>query len=84
MTDPLITTTLTKGEPLREGYSGSGGYSDLDDADYINFTKQVINSKFPQGYYVVNGYADFYTTAPDGEQTDYKIHAEIDFKVVEE
>lgn len=84
MGEPLITTTLTKGEPLRESYSSSGGYSDQDDAEYIEFTKKVMNQQFPQGYYIVNGYADFYTETPDGVQTDYEIHAEVDFKVIEE
>lgn len=84
MEEPLLTTTLTKGKPLREAYSGSGGYSDQDDAAYVEFMKQVVNNEFPQGYYVVNGYADFYTETSDGTQTDYEIRAEVDFKVVEE
>lgn len=84
MEEPLLTTTLTKGEPLREQYSGSGGYSDQEEAAYIEFMQQVMNNEFPQGYYVVDGYADFYTETPDGVQTDYQIHAEIDFKVVDE
>lgn len=84
MIEPLITTTLTKGEPLRESYTGSGGYSDQEDAAYIEFMQQVMNNEFPQGYYVVDGYADFYTETPDGAQTDYEIHAEIDFKVIDE
>lgn len=84
MIEPLLTTTLTKGEPLRESYTGSGGYSDQDDAAYIEFMKHVINNEFPEGYYVVNGYADFFTETPDGVQTDYEIHAEVDFKVIDE
>ncbi|WP_238942785.1 hypothetical protein [Planococcus beigongshangi] len=83
MIEPLLMTTLTKGEPLREKYSGSGGYSDLDDAAYIDFSKQVMENQFPQGYYTVNGYADFFTESPSGEKTDYQIHAEIDFKVID-
>jgi len=84
MEEPLITTTLTKGEPLREQYVGSGGYSDQEDAAYIEFMQQVMNNEFPQGYYIVDGYADYYTETPDGAQTDYEIHAEIDFKVIDE
>ncbi|HSJ36962.1 MAG TPA: hypothetical protein VK945_01965 [Planococcus sp. (in: firmicutes)] len=84
MEQPLLTTTLTKGEPLRESYTGSGGYSDQEDAAFIEFMKQVMNNEFPQGYYVVNGYADFFTETPDGVQNDYEIHAEVDFKVAEE
>lgn len=84
MIEPLLTTTLTKGEPLRESYSGSGGYSDQEDAAYIEFMQQVMDNEFPEGYYIVNGYADFYTETPDGNSTDYEIHAEVDFKVIEE
>lgn len=84
MEEPLLTKTLTKGEPLREQYSGSGGYSDQEEAAYIEFMQQVMNNEFPQGYYIVDGYADFYTETPDGAQTDYEIHAEIDFKVIDE
>lgn len=84
MIEPLLMTTLTKGEPLRESYTGSGGYSDQEDAAYIEFMKQVINNEFPEGYYVVNGYADFFTETPEGVQTAYEIQAEVDFKVVEE
>ncbi|WP_422122113.1 hypothetical protein DHX103_09790 [Planococcus sp. X10-3] len=84
MIEPLLTTTLTKGEPLREAYTGSGGYSDQETAEYIEFMKQVIDNRFPQGYYIVNGYADFFTETPDGTQTAYEIHAEVDFKVIDE
>ncbi|WP_033543740.1 hypothetical protein [Planococcus sp. CAU13] len=83
MNEPLLMTTLTKDEPLREKYSGSGGYSEQDDAAYIEFTKQVMNNQFPEGYYVVNGFADFYTETPTGDKTEYQIRAEIDFKVVD-
>lgn len=84
MIEPLLMTTLTKGEPLREKYSGSGGYSDQDDAAFIEFTKQVMNNEFPEGYYVVNGYADFFTETPDGRKTEYELHGTVDFKVAEE
>ncbi|MCM3612213.1 hypothetical protein M4S82_13220 [Planococcus sp. MERTA32b] len=83
MEEPLITTTLTKGEPLPGQYAGSGGYSDQEDDDYIKFTQNIMNKQFPAGYYAVEGYADFYTEAPDGNKTNYEIYAEIDFKVVD-
>lgn len=82
MNEPLLTTTLTKGEPLREKYVGSGGYSADEEDAYIEFTQKVMNNEFPEGYYVVSGYTDFYTETPDGNKTDYEIQAEIDFKVV--
>lgn len=84
MIEPLLMTTLTKGEPLREYYSGSGAYSDQDEEAYIEFMQQVTNNEFPEGYYIVNGYADFYTETPDGNKTEYDIQGEVDFKVVEE
>lgn len=83
MDEPLVTTTLTKGQPLREPYVGSSGYSDQDDAAYTEFIQQVMNNQFPKGYYIVNGYVDFYTETEDAVKTDYEIHAEIDFKIVE-
>lgn len=60
MIEPLLTTTLTKGEPLQEYYSGSGGYSDQEDPEYIEFIKQVMNNQFPEGYYIVNGLCRFF------------------------
>lgn len=84
MIEPLLTTTLTKGKPLRESYVGSGGYSEQEDGAYIEFMKKVMNNEFPEGYYVVSGYADFFTETSEGNKTDYEIHAEIDFKVVDE
>lgn len=74
MIEPLLTTTLTKGEPLREQYAGSGAYSDQDDDRYIEFMKQLTSNQFPRGYYVVNGYADFFTETADGAKTNYEIH----------
>ncbi|WP_372867713.1 hypothetical protein [Planomicrobium okeanokoites] len=83
MEEPLITTTLTKGEPLREQYSGSGGYSTEEDSAYIEFTKNIMDMQFPEGYYVVEGYTDFYTENPATAQTKYEMHAEVDFKVLD-
>ncbi|WP_282020463.1 hypothetical protein [Planomicrobium okeanokoites] len=83
MEEPLITTTLTKGEPLREQYSGSGGYSTEEDSAYIEFTKNIMDMQFPEGYYAVEGYTDFYTENSATAQTKYEMHAEVDFKVVD-
>ncbi|WP_084243129.1 hypothetical protein [Planomicrobium okeanokoites] len=83
MIEPLLMTTITKGEPLRESYTGSGGYSVQDDDRYIEFMKQITSNQFPRGYYVVNGYADFYTETADDAQTKYEMHAEVDFKVLD-
>lgn len=83
MNEPLISTTLIKGEPLRESYQGSGGYSEEDPEDYQGFIKSVIDGQFPEGFYEVDGSANFYTGHLDGERIDYDIHANISFKVME-
>lgn len=59
MDQPLIVTTLVKGEPLRATYHGSGGYSEEDSEDYKNFMKQLMSGNFPEGFYIVNGSAQF-------------------------
>lgn len=83
MNEPLIMTTLVKGEPLREDYRRSGGYSEKDAKAYQEFTKQVMDGKFPEGFYEVDGSAAFYTGNPEKDMTDYDIHATIRFSVVE-
>lgn len=60
MTKPMAKTTLIKGNPIREEYGGSGGYSGEDTEEDINFMKSVLDNKFPTGYFVVDGFADFY------------------------
>ncbi|WP_186328386.1 hypothetical protein [Paenibacillus sp. 32O-W] len=85
MPQPLVSTTLKQGEPIREDYSKSGGYSQEDDPQYIAFIKKLWDSGFPAGYYVVDGVAEFWIeldkVGQDNEE--YRIKAEIDFKVVE-
>lgn len=81
MNQPLLTTTLVRGEPLREAYKRSGGFSAEDEADYVRFMKAFTEEGFQVGHYVVGGYADFYVEAADGEMDTYKIKAQIDFIV---
>ncbi len=83
MNEPLVTTTLIKGQPLREDYKGSGGYSSEDEAEYVNFMKQIIKNEFPVGQYEVNGVADFFVIKNEEtkEKKAYKIEAAIEFKV---
>ena len=83
MAEPLISTTLTKGQPLREEYSGRGGYFGEDDQKYKDFIDSIVKGEFPAGYYEAEGYASFYTEDANSLQEDYKIPAHIDFKVVE-
>lgn len=81
---PLLNTTLKKNQPFREEYKRSGGYSLDDDEEYANFMKKFLEDGFPKGHYVVDGNANFYVeTTLDGEvkQTDYRISAQIEFKV---
>ena len=69
MEDPLLTTTLKKGEPLREKYTFAGGYSDTDNKAYIEFIETIVNEGFPEGNYIINGSAQFSTSEP-GETID--------------
>ncbi|MBO8171515.1 MAG: hypothetical protein H0Z33_06480 [Bacillaceae bacterium] len=84
MEQPLVSTTLKKGEPIQKEYRRSGGYGSQDEKAYIDFMKSFLEEGFPAGYYVVNGFADFYVEWDEnGEKVkrDYRIEAEIDFKV---
>ncbi|WP_209121101.1 hypothetical protein [Alkalihalobacillus sp. BA299] len=83
MEEPLIRTTLKKGQPIREEYRRSGGYGSQDESDYVDFMKSFIKDGFLPGYYVVNGYVDFYVENNDNSRKDYMIKGKIDFKVIE-
>ncbi|PWW00916.1 hypothetical protein DFQ01_11161 [Paenibacillus cellulosilyticus] len=81
MDQPLITTTLRKGEPLREQYRASGGYSaDQDPKDYIEFIKDFTANGFLPGRYEVNGFADFNLLVGDKSEP-YKLSATVVFTV---
>jgi hypothetical protein len=85
MNEPLLHTTLIKGEPLREEYSPGGGYGSQDDKEYIDFMKHIMNSEFPIGHYVVKGGAHFFVTGVDTEEEKkFRIDSEIAFKVISE
>jgi len=82
MDQPLIPTTLKRGEPLIEQYTINGGFSEHDEKAYVEFIKQLLNQGFPDGQYTVNGRADFYITNENGEkEKDYELNAGIDFQV---
>lgn len=81
MNQPLVSTELLKGQPLREEFKGSGGYSEGDKKEYKAFMQQIMNGQFPEGQYVVKGFADFYVIDIDGTEKKYKINAQIDFSV---
>ncbi|MER2122062.1 MAG: hypothetical protein ABS935_17460 [Solibacillus sp.] len=84
MNEPLISTILVKGEPLREGYVGSGGYSSEDKNEYKAFMKRVMDKEFPAGHYVVNGIADFYIRVSEETEPEekYEIEAQVGFSVI--
>jgi hypothetical protein len=87
VSDIGLSTTLKQGEPYREEYVKSGGYSpNQDPEDYVNFIQDFLDREdFPPGYYEVNGFADFsFGSEENGEMRErYKIEAKIDFKVLE-
>ena len=82
MNEPLLSTKLIKGKPLREEYKRSGGYSSQDEKEYVNFMKSFLDNGFPAGYYVVNGFADFYVQPNENDKKEeFNIKAQIDFRV---
>ena len=84
MEQPLIVTTLQKDIPMREKYNFSGGYSDTDDADYIEFIQTIINKGFPKGNYVIDGSAQFHitNTLEMNDSNTYDMSGKIGFTVV--
>lgn len=84
MDQPFLTTKLVKAEPLRQKYSFAGGYSENNTSEYVNFVKSIIDEKgFPEGEYIIKGFADFFTTDPDDttENQQYNFTADIGFNV---
>ncbi|WP_192797369.1 hypothetical protein [Psychrobacillus glaciei] len=83
MDEPLLRTKLIKGEPLRAEYRGSGGYDSEDKKEYIDFIRKIMNKKFPEGRYVVNGIANFYIIASEETEQEkkYNIKAQVEFRV---
>jgi len=85
MTQPLITTTLVKGEPLRQRYNFAGGYSDQDEATYVEFVKTLVNEEFPVGEYIIHGSTEFTSIDPSQAtgKEGFQLKADIGFTVVE-
>lgn len=86
MDQPLLNTTLKRGELLREEYKKSGGYSEKDKKEYIDFMKIFWENGYPAGYYVVDGYVEFFVqSSVDGKENkeDFNIKAKIEFEVNE-
>lgn len=74
---PGESTTLKKGEPMRQEYRGGGSYAEHDKEEYKVFMKQ----DFPSGHYIVNGYADFHLADKAKDEEKYIIEAQIEFYV---
>ncbi|MGI2293220.1 hypothetical protein [Paenibacillus sp. GXUN7292] len=84
MNEPLIQTTLIKGEPLREEYKRSGGYSSSDDPKFIEFMMDFVDKGFAAGLYEMDGSAHFYVEqAGNMDKTTYDLKAKINFTVNE-
>ena len=82
MPEPLLSTTLKKSQPFRQEYTSSGAYSEEDEKEYKDFMKDFIQNGFPLGYYVVDGFADFFIEInPNEEPQKFHPTAQIDFKV---
>lgn len=84
MNEPLLSTKLIKGEPLRAEYSGgSGSYVSEDKKEYIDFIKKIMKQEFPEGDYVINGVADFYviTNVQTEQEKKYNVKAQVEFRV---
>lgn len=80
MDEPLLSTTLNKGEPLREEYSKSGGFSEQEDPEYVRFMKKFFKGDgFPPGQYEIDGGANFFVE--EEEKLDYALEAQVDFVV---
>ena len=78
MNQPLLVTTLVKGEPLKTTFHGSGGYGEEDHEDYKNFMKQIMSGHYLEGFYIVNGFAQFDNVETNEPMT---INAKITFEV---
>jgi len=82
MIEPLISTTLKRGVPYREEYIGSGAFSEIDNKEYRVFMEDFIEYGFPTGYYIIEGYADFWIQNNKiSEPQKFHLTATIDFKV---
>lgn len=79
-----LATTLKKGEPYREDYQKSGGYSlDQDPQEYIDFIRDFVSRKgLPTGFYVVTASTDFFVEE-EGNRNRYNLEAKVEFKVKE-
>jgi hypothetical protein len=68
MDQPLLSSTLIKGKPLRQEYNRSGGYDSEGPEEYVSFMKEFLKNGFPSGYYVMTGLADFYVKLDEDEK----------------
>jgi hypothetical protein len=45
--------------------------------------ESFLEDGFPIGYYVINGFVDFYVEDSEDDKQEYNIKGQIDFKVLE-
>jgi hypothetical protein len=82
MPEPLLNTTLKKGQPIRKTYTSGKAYNEEDEKEYKDFMKDFKQNGFPPGYYVVDGYTNFFIeTTPNKEPEKFHPSAQIDYKV---
>jgi hypothetical protein len=74
-----LTTIIKKGDPYREVFGKSGGYSeDQDPKEYVDFMKDFLNNAgFPAGHYVVNASTDFSVEAGDHVRIEGNVNFEV-------
>ena len=50
----------------------------------MNFVKTIIDKGFPEGEYIIHGFAEFWTEEPPIDEKDnYLLKADIGFNVME-
>ncbi|SDB83329.1 hypothetical protein SAMN05421734_101299 [Pelagirhabdus alkalitolerans] len=77
-----LSTTLEQGEVHREPYEKSGGYSQGEDQDYIDFVEDFMEREgFPRGFYEINARTDFTVEQENGASERIEMEATVDFKV---
>jgi hypothetical protein len=79
---PKRSTTLVKGEPLKEKFEVNAGYSLAPyDHDFATFAIALNKGQFPKGEYQINGYASFSIENPDDTEQQFMINGDIGLKV---
>ncbi|KMK75753.1 hypothetical protein [Alkalihalobacillus pseudalcaliphilus] len=83
MNEPLLYSTLIKGQPLRKAFTGGGGYGGDDPREYQNFMRAIMNQEFPIGSYIMDGFAQFQIVDVETSEPveNFELQARIEFIV---